>query len=165
MLQWMISSFSPVTLNWQLSSSGFQSIILKRSWFGSKIDSKNFNSAFSPETDIFYSSQTTRPLAEGKSGRDVTAQLSRVYGSRILAWEQQQRAGGWGSWCTLSGEPHSYDNTILQFKYTEYIKYFTIFYLIYFCAVKAIWHVIVVFRTYKTYENKMTKSWITYICM
>lgn len=103
MLQWMISSFSPVTLNWQLSSSGFQSIILNRSWLGSKIDSRNFNSAFSPETDIFYSSQTTRPLAEGKSGRDVTAQLSRVYGSRMLAWEQQQRAGGWGSWCALSG--------------------------------------------------------------
>lgn len=90
MLQWMISSFSPVTLNWQLSSSGFQSIILNRSWFGSKMDSKNFNSAFSPETDIFHSSQA-RPRGEGKLGRNATAQL--VYGSRTLAWEQQQRAG------------------------------------------------------------------------
>ncbi|KAG7245503.1 hypothetical protein INR49_010954, partial [Caranx melampygus] len=63
----------------RLSSSGFQSIILNRSWFGSKIDSKNFSSAFSPDTDIFYSSQTTRPLAEGKSGRNATAQLSLKY--------------------------------------------------------------------------------------
>lgn len=70
MLQWMISSFSLVTLNWQLSSSGFQSIILNRSWFGSKIDSRNFSSAFSPETDIFSSSQSSRPLAEGKSGAE-----------------------------------------------------------------------------------------------
>lgn len=92
MLQWMIRSFSPVTLNWQLSSSGFQSIILNRSWFGSKIDSKNFSSAFSPDTDIFCSSQTTRPLAEGKSGRDVTAHSTQVSGSRMLAWEHQQWA-------------------------------------------------------------------------
>lgn len=57
MLQWMISGFSPVTLNWQLSSSGFHSMILNRSWFGWKIDTRNFSSAFSPDTDIFSSSQ------------------------------------------------------------------------------------------------------------
>ncbi len=67
MLQWIISSFSPVTLNWQLSSSGFQSIILNRSWFGSKIDSRNFNSAFSPDTDIFHSSH--QQLVRGGKGR------------------------------------------------------------------------------------------------
>lgn len=64
-LQWIINSFSPVTLNWQLSSSGFQSIILKRSWFGSKMDSKNFSSAFSPDTDIFHASPAGGPLGEG----------------------------------------------------------------------------------------------------
>lgn len=69
MLQWIINSFSPVTLNWQLSSSGFQSMILKRSWFGSKMDSKNFSSAFSPDTDIFHASPAG-PLGRGRS-RDL----------------------------------------------------------------------------------------------
>lgn len=69
MLQWIINSFSPVTLNWQLNSSGFQSMILKRSWFGSKMDSKNFSSAFSPDTDIFHASPAG-PLGSGRS-RDL----------------------------------------------------------------------------------------------
>lgn len=71
MLQWIMSSFSPVTLNWQLSSSGFQSMILKRSWFGSKMDSRNFSSAFSPETDIFhYSSPGIRRERRENRERD-----------------------------------------------------------------------------------------------
>ena len=70
MLQWIINSFSPVTLNWQLSSSGFQSMILKRSWFVSKIDSKNFSSAFSPDTDIFHASPAGRAAAVLGKGRE-----------------------------------------------------------------------------------------------
>lgn len=146
MLQWMISSFSPVTLNWQLSSSGFQSIILNRSWFGSKIDSKNFNSAFSPETDIFYSSQTTRPLAEGKSGRNVTAQLSRVYGSRMLAWEQQQWAEGWGSCIAWKRRrnPHvscTVSNSNLQhlLLYSGKDCYIFLYFLFFFTALFCYW--------------------------
>lgn len=70
-----MSSFSPVTLNWQLSSSGFQSMILKRSWFVSKMDSRNFSSAFSPETDILRSS----PDKKHKTGPGIVT-YSRVRG-------------------------------------------------------------------------------------
>lgn len=87
MLQWMMSSWSPVTLNWQLSSSGFQSMILKRSWFGSKMDSRNFSSAFSPETDIFlYSSPGIRRRREPRERRTKEAEMR--------SWSAQEWSGG-----------------------------------------------------------------------
>lgn len=42
--------------NWQCSSSSFQLTMRNRSWFLSKMDARNFNSALSPDTDIFPSS-------------------------------------------------------------------------------------------------------------
>lgn len=96
-LQWIISSFSPVTLNWQLSSSGFQSIILNRSWFGSKIDSRNFNSAFSPDTDIFHSSH--QQPGRGGKGRTDTASAQLILGSECVC----ARSGGWRRGTTKRG--------------------------------------------------------------
>ena len=97
MLQCIIRSFSPVTLNWQLSSSGFQSIILKRSWFGSKIDSKNFNSAFRPETDIFHSSQARQSAGEGTSW-GILRPRSRDWISHRSVRAQQKSAVLGGKW-------------------------------------------------------------------
>ncbi len=90
MLQWIISSFSPVTLNWQLSSSGSSRFILNRSWFGSKMDSRNFNSAFSPTPTLPLISSA----ASGAGGRDsqTTESAQLIQRERVCA--RAAEAGG-----------------------------------------------------------------------
>lgn len=99
MLQWMVSGGGGCGLepggggrstNWQCSSSSFQETMRKRSWSLSKMDSRNFSSALSPDTDILASSPGPglRHLA-----RSAAASLRL---SPARPWPRPRlRGGGW----------------------------------------------------------------------